>query len=631
MKLINNLKMKSMKLKGNYFLSFFAISLIALITLSSCEKDDPAPKPTKNVVELAQATSTLSTLVTAVTAAQLAATLQSTGPFTVFAPTDAAFAKLDEGVLDILIANPDLLAEVLKYHVVSGKNLAADLTSGSVQTLLTGKSINVTVSGGMVTLNGTATVTTANVDATNGVVHIIDEVLLPEGFELPKKSIVEIASETPSLSILVEALTMFPSLVTALSGDGSYTVFAPTNDAFVALLGVTGQTGLSNIPESVIERLLKYHVIAGASLMSTDLSDGQMAATLLGENDKVTVDINSSSVKINGANVTLANVEASNGIVHIVDAVLVPELEASIVNTIVEPAYFNKNFSILTSAVVTADLLATLTNPSANLTLFAPDNAAFEAAGITSLEGLTADDLTPILTYHVIGSEVFGDGLPATGSAVTTLGGDFYLSINDNGAFINGTTKVTAATLEDGALDYDNGVVHLIDRTLVPASKNIVEIAVAASQATEGAEFGQLVAALSAVENDESATNLITVLSGTGPFTVFAPTDAAFEALYDLAGVADFNALVAAVGIATVEAVLKYHVVGARVFSTDLPNLSSNVVTTLGGNITLNLGTLTITDTDAALGLGTADAGIVSTDIMGTNGVIHVINNVLLP
>jgi len=631
MKLINNLKMKSMKLKGNYFLSFFAISLIALITLSSCEKDDPAPKPTKNVVELAQATSTLSTLVTAVTAAQLAATLQSTGPFTVFAPTDAAFAKLDEGVLDILIANPDLLAEVLKYHVVSGKNLAADLTSGSVQTLLTGKSINVTVSGGMVTLNGTATVTTANVDATNGVVHIIDEVLLPEGFELPKKSIVEIASETPSLSILVEALTMFPSLVTALSGDGSYTVFAPTNDAFVALLGVTGQTGLSNIPESVIERLLKYHVIAGASLMSTDLSDGQMAATLLGDNDKVTVDIISSSVKINGANVTVANVEASNGVVHIVDAVLVPELEASIVNTIVEPAYFNKNFSILTSAVVTADLLATLTNPSANLTLFAPDNAAFEAAGITSLEGLTADDLTPILTYHVIGSEVFGDGLPATGSAVTTRGGDFYLSINDNGAFINGTTKVTAATLEDGALDYDNGVVHLIDRTLVPASKNIVEIAVAASQATEGAEFGQLVAALSAVENDESATDLITVLSGTGPFTVFAPTDAAFEALYDLAGVADFNALVAAVGIATVEAVLKYHVVGARVFSTDLPNLSSNVVTTLGGNITLNLGTLTITDTDAALGLGTADAGIVSTDIMGTNGVIHVINNVLLP
>ena len=116
-----------------------------------------------------------------------------------------------------------------------------------------------------------------------------------------------------------------------------------------------------------------------------------------------------------------------------------------------EPAYFNKNFSILTEAVVTADLLGTLTNPAANLTLFAPDNAAFAAAGITSIAGLTAADLTPILTYHVLGSEVFADALPPTGSAVTTLGGPFYLSINPDGVFINGLTKVTAATLSGGA------------------------------------------------------------------------------------------------------------------------------------------------------------------------------------
>ena len=174
-------------------------------------------------------------------------------------------------------------------------------------------------------------------------------------------------------------------------------------------------------------------------------------------------------------------------------------------------------------------------------------------------------------------------------------------------------------------------MVHLINSTLMPPSQNIVEIAVAASQASSGAEFGQLVAALTAVENDGTTANLITVLSGTGPFTVFAPTDAAFASLYTMAGVADFSALVAAVGIGTIEAVLKYHVVGARVFSSDLPNLSSSTVATLGGNITLNLGSLSITDTDAALGLGTADATIVSTDIAGTNGVIHVIDHVMLP
>ena len=365
--------------------------------------------------------------------------------------------------------------------------------------------------------------------------------------------------------------------------------------------------------------------------MSTDLSDGQMAATLLSANDEIEVSIDGSSVMINNATVTTANVEASNGVVHIVDAVLVPALELSIVNTIVEPAYFNEDFSILTEAVVTAGLLETLINAEANFTLFAPNNDAFEAAGITSLEGLTANDLAPILTYHVIDGEVFGDGLPETGSAVETLGGDFYLSINDNGAYINGLTMVTAATLAGEALDYDNGVVHLINRTLVPASDNVVEIAVAASQASENAEFGQLVAALTAVENDESTAALVTVLSGDGPYTVFAPTDAAFESLYDLANVADIAALVDAVGIGTVEAVLLYHVLDARVFSTDLPNLSNTTVETLGGAITFNLESMTIADSDAALQLGTVDATIVDTDIFGTNGVIHVIDEVILP
>jgi transforming growth factor-beta-induced protein len=620
-----------MKKNGKNLMSLFAVALSALIFMASCKKDSTDPTPTKDIVQIAQSNSDLTTLVTALNAANLTSALQGTGPFTVFAPSNAAFDKLAPGVLDILIANPTALADVLKYHVVSGKVMSDNLSTGMIQTLLTGKTISVNVSGMVVKLNGSSNVTTADVQATNGVVHIIDEVLLPPDFVLPKKSIVAIASETPSLSILVQALTKFPDLVTALSGPGSYTVFAPTNDAFAALLGVIGQTSLNDIPESVIERLLKYHVIAGASLMSADLTDGQMAATLLSDDDKITVGINGSAVKINQANVTTANIEASNGIIHIVDAVLVPSLEASIVNTIVEPAYFNKNFSTLTAAVVKANLLGTLTNRSATLTLFAPDNAAFTAAGITSLNGLSPEELASILTYHVLGSRVYANGLPPTGSAVTTLGGDFYLSINTNGAFINGLTKITTATLAGGALDYDNGVVHLINRTLIPPTKNIVQIAVAASQANPGAEFGQLVAALTAVENSGTTSKLITILSGAGSYTVFAPTDAAFQSLYTKAAVANFDALVNKVGIGTIEAVLKYHVIGARVFSTDLPNLISNVVTTLGGTITLNLSALTITDTDNALHLGTDDAAITATDIMGTNGVIHVINQVLLP
>ena len=451
------------------------------------------------------------------------------------------------------------------------------------------------------------------------------------GMESPTNDILEIADANNDLTFLVTALGKFPNLETTLSDEsGSYTVFAPTNAAFAALLEATGQTDLDDIPEDVIRRVLEYHVVAGATLLSTDLTDGQTASTVLGET--IQVGVSGTSVTINGANVTTANVEASNGVVHIIDGILVPSLEASILNTVVEPAYFNTDFSFLTDAVITAGLLNTLIDQSADLTVFAPTDDAFRAAGITSLDGLTADDLTPILQYHVLGSEVKAADLPATGSAVTTLNGDFYLSINSDGVFINGSTEVVATDL-----DYDNGVVHVIDRTLMPPSSNVVEIAVAASTATE-AEFGQLVAALTAVENDANAANLITALSdASGSFTVFAPTDAAFQALYTLAGVSDFAGLIALEGVDlnTIATVLQYHVLQGRVFSSDLPNvldggMTATITPLAGGTFTLN-SSLTLTDVDGVLSLGTSDATIVDTDILGTNGVIHVINQVILP
>lgn len=448
-------------------------------------------------------------------------------------------------------------------------------------------------------------------------------------------NIVETASASADLSILVRALTKFPDLVAALSDEnGTFTVFAPTDAALTSLLGVVGQTDLDDIPEDVLKRVLQYHVVSGTAALSSDLSDGQTIPTLL-EDESVTVAISGQSVSIDGANVTTPNVETVNGTVHIIDAVLVPSLEASIVNTVVEPAYFNVNFTTLTSAVVKAGLLPTLIDKSADFTVFAPTNDAFVAAGITSLEDLEAEDLSPILLYHVLDFEADAAAVGAlgTGSVVGSLGGDSYLSINSNGIFLNGTSEVVATDIQA-----DNGVVHVIDKTLMPPANNIVEIAVAASKATE-AEFGQLVAALTAVQDDDDAANLITILSSSmnddgAPFTIFAPTDAAFQNLYTLANVDDFAALVTAVGIPTIEAVLKYHVVsGARIFSTDLPNLSSTTVTSLGGTFSLDLATLELTDTDDALELGSENATIMDTglDILGTNGVIHIIDEVILP
>jgi transforming growth factor-beta-induced protein len=596
---------------------------------------------TRDIVELASATTSLSTLVAAVGRfpSIVEALSANDGTFTVFAPTNDAFAAaLDVLGYASLDDVPDTeLEQILQYHVIASAALqSGDLSDGqTAETLLAGESVTVSIQDGNVFINDSQVIM-PDVAAVNGVVHVIDAVLVPS--TIATNDIVEIASGADNLSILVQALTKFPDLVETLGDNsGSFTVFAPTDDAFAALLGVIGQTGLDDIPESVLRRVLEYHVVPNAELFAGDLTDGATAETVLA-GESVTVSINGSDVSIDNANVTTADIEAVNGVIHIIDGVLTPSLETSIVNTVVEPAYFNVNFTTLTAAVVEAGLLETLIDPASELTVFAPTNAAFEAAGITSLEGLTANDLVPILQYHVLGSEVTEANLPATGSAVTTLNGDFYLSINGDGVFINGTSQVTATDIQA-----DNGVVHVIDRTLTPPTSNVVEIAVAASEASGGAEFGQLVAALTAVEEDANAANLITALSdANGAFTVFAPTDAAFQTLYDAVGDQDNDGdnditdlVTAAGGLETIATVLQYHVLSGRVFSTDIPNaLGGNMSVTLsplaGGSWTLN-SDLTITPTDQALTVGLDDAAIVDTDILGTNGVIHVIDQVILP
>ncbi|MDH3711995.1 MAG: fasciclin domain-containing protein [Cyclobacteriaceae bacterium] len=304
--------------------------------------------------------------------------------------------------------------------------------------------------------------------------------------------IVTIAQGNSDLTSLVAALTKFPDLVNTLSGAGTFTVFAPTNAAFDALLSVIGQTSIDDVPEDVLKDILEYHVIATAALQSTDLSDGQTAGTVNGAD--VTVTINN-GVFINQAQVTTADVEASNGFVHIVDAVLVPQDILDIVGTIVAPAYFNKDFSTLIAAVNAADedILSVLlgNGPSGNgLTLFAPNNAAFEAAGITALPD--AATLSAVLKYHVLDATVGSGDLPSGSAAIASLNGDFYLSNVAAGVFINGGTQVTATDITGS-----NGVVHLIDKTLLPPSQNIAEI-VSASAAADPAEFTLLLAAFQA-------------------------------------------------------------------------------------------------------------------------------------
>ena len=420
----------------------------------------------------------------------------------------------------------------------------------------------------------------------------------------PTEDIVGIA-QANGFNSLAAALTR-AGLVDALQATGPFTVFAPTDAAFADLLAAIGQTSIDDVPVPVLQSILAYHVLIG-DISSSMINDGDVT-TLSGEDITIST---TDGIKVNGVSVVNPfDVNATNGIVHTIDQVLVPPTIAPFVNSVLEPAYFNVNFSTLVEAVVKADLVSTLLD-TPNLTIFAPTNDAFTASGI-NLADLDAAALAPVLTYHVVGSKVLASGIPA--QAATVNGNNLFFSLTDSGNFINGNTEIVATDIESGS-----GVVHVIDMVLLPPTGNVVETAVGL---TATGEFTSLVAALQRTADEgRPEQNLLTVLSSDGPFTVFAPTNAAFQALLD--SNTDWTGL-GDIPLETLIAVLTYHVVPARAYDVDLAGAldgNNQLPTANGANITVDLGTLTIN----------GNATIIATNTNATNGVIHVINNVLIP
>ncbi len=592
------------------FIWMLVILVAGVILTTSCDNDDDEMDPVENeqnLVEVAQETSELSTLVNALTTAGLVDAFQGNGPLTVFAPSNAAFANVDADVLNNILANQDVLTDLLQYHVVSGNVLSSDLSTGPVTTV-NGGMIDVEVSGAGVVLNGTSNVTTADIEASNGVIHIIDEVLIPEGFN--GQTITQIAAGNEDFSILVDILSL-PELsdLLAVASDptSDLTVFAPNNTAFEAVLTALGKTSIDEMPAGLLKEIVQYHIVAGSAL-STELSNGEFETLLEGESVEINVD---GGVTINDVEVVVPDVQAINGVVHGIRSVLLPDYVVEAVGTVSEVFLFNPNYTILTEAVRTADLLSTLSTTQ-DITVFAPDNAAFEAAGITSLDGLTAEDLSPILLYHVVGARVFSTDLPADGVVETlnTENPNFYLGyLTDAVVLINGLTQITGVDIEKS-----NGVIHTIDRTLVPPAPNIVDIAAALADAGDASEFTVLVSLLTS----DSLSGVAEALIASEDVTVFAPTDAAFAEISDVVPTLNQEQLTE---------ILQYHAVGVRVFSTDLSN--GMEVTMLNDEILIvNIDGTAVSLTDQS---GGEDAIVTEVNIQGSNGVIHVIDKVLLP
>ena len=312
------------------------IAIFAVLVLASCNKEEdmdnlPATPTDADITMVAAGNENFSSLVAALQKADLVNALKAQGPYTVFAPTNQAFSAFlaDKGFDNLDDVPEDILTAILLNHVVDGKVISTSLRQGYVSTLASEASSENNLSiyvdlSSSVLINGTSMVTTADIEASNGVIHVIDAVI-----DIP--SVVTHAVSNENFTSLVSALTangLSTDFVSVLSGEGPFTVFAPTNAAFEALLNSNPEwSSLSDIPSDILEKVLTYHVIAGANVLSSDLTDGMEVTALNGDTFQINIaGGNATITDANGyvANIIAADVQAGNGVIHVIDKVILP-------------------------------------------------------------------------------------------------------------------------------------------------------------------------------------------------------------------------------------------------------------------------------------------------------------------
>jgi len=288
-----------------------ALALLAIAVLATgCAEQQG------DIVETAVSAGNFTTLVTALTEAGLVETLKGEGPFTVFAPTDDAFGKLPEGTVESLLEPENIgrLKTILTYHVVPGRVMAEDVVGIDTATTVSGQRLDIQVEAGAVMVDG-ATVIDTDIEATNGVIHVIDSVMMPA-----TGTVVEVAENAGTFTTLLAALEA-AELKQVLMGEGPFTVFAPTDDAFAKLPGGTVESLLKPQNLEKLQSILKYHVVSGR-VYSDAVVEAETVETLAGMDADISV--SDGTVMVGGAGVVKTDVEATNGVIHIVDSVMMP-------------------------------------------------------------------------------------------------------------------------------------------------------------------------------------------------------------------------------------------------------------------------------------------------------------------
>lgn len=411
-------------------------------------------------------------------------------------------------------------------------------------------------------------------------------------------TITDIAAGNADFSTLVAALKKVGLDDDLASENNEFTVFAPTNAAFADLLNELGASGLEDISNDVLTKVLLYHVVSGsktASMIQTgyysSLSDGPEAGYSL------SFYVDMSTTTINGrAKITATDIKADNGIIHVIDKVMLPM-------SIADHAVANPAFSSLVAGVAKAELVSALDDSEAMFTVFAPTNDAFDSfftdLGVT-LDDLSKETLTSVILYHAMGAFVSSSMVESGYFPTLSTAFERQISLKvdtDGGVVLNSDSEVVATDVVA-----TNGIIHAINKVIMPPS--VVDVAI------DNSNFSTLVQAVVKAE-------LVDALSGDGPFTVFAPTNAAFEALFAALNISGIDDLTKD----DLTPILLAHVVSGNVASTALSNGN---VPTLNAQKSLAIsvdGGVTIDET----------INVVLADIQGKNGIVHVIDKVIVP
>ncbi|TVR59284.1 MAG: hypothetical protein EA422_15235 [Gemmatimonadales bacterium] len=585
--------------------SWTALAGAAVLTLAltGCDDDDPVTPPdtepeVETIADVVAADANFSVLLGLLQDAGLVdAVADEDATLTVFAPTNAAFGPYDA---EAIAGAPEVAQQVLLHHVLGGVAVTSDqLGDGQRVETLAGDEILVRIVEGQVFIDGSR-VTTADVETDNGVIHVIDRVLVGNQ---NLATVVSVINQTQSLfGVVVDA-----GLGDAFAGADDWTVFAPNNAAFAAAAEVLA--GLD--PEQVVE-ILQYHVLPSGIVNSTDLlglldAQGGEVSVPTAQGEDVVITQENGQIVFNGGQATLdvANLDyyASNGIIHLIDGILLPEAYRP-VTTIADVVAESADFSTLLAALQAADLVGALADAEATFTVFAPNDDAFGPINVGALLD-NGEALTEVLTYHVVPGQAIASGALEEGdNVVTTLAGqELTVTLTAEGeVFVEGS-QVTTADVET-----DNGVIHVIDRTLL-GNQNLANV-VAFTAETE--ELLGVVAAAGLAEAFVEAEG----------WTVFGPNNATFQAA-DLSGFSEEQ----------IVAILQYHVFAEGVVA------SGGLLGLLAegdGEITIPTAQgedLTIAQTDEGIVFngGQATLDLTNLDYFASNGILHVIDGILLP